>query len=74
MLVHPSRLQEKHADYFQWVTAVRTNWLQLLGSEGDPDRVTLLAELRAAHGELAATYPAFPLQSVKRMSVPKWPP
>lgn len=60
MLVHPSRLQEKHADYFQWVTAVRNNWLQLLGSEGDPDRVTLLTELRAAHGELAATYPSLP--------------
>jgi hypothetical protein len=60
MLVHPSRLQEKHADYFQWVTAVRNNWLQLLGSEGDPDRVTLLNELRASHAELAATYPSLP--------------
>lgn len=60
MLVHPSRLQEKHADYFQWVTAVRNNWLQLLSSEEDLDRTTLLNELHTAHGELVATYPSLP--------------
>ncbi len=60
MLVHPSRLREKHADYFNWVSAVRTDWLRLLGDRNDPDRLALLNDLRASHANLAATYPELP--------------
>ncbi len=60
MLVHPSRLQDKHADYFNWVSAVRTEWLRLLGADGDPDQASLLAEFQTAYANLAATYPQLP--------------
>ncbi len=60
MLVHPSRLQERHANYFHWVSAVRSDWLRLLRDEHDPDRVALLDDFRAAHANLAATYENLP--------------
>lgn len=60
MLVHPSRLQDKHADYFYWVSAVRTEWLRLLSADGDPDQVSLLADFQTAHANLAATHPGLP--------------
>jgi hypothetical protein len=60
MLVHPSRLREKHADYLNWVSAVRTDWLRLLGDQNDPDRLALLNDLRASHANLAVTYPELP--------------
>jgi len=60
MLVHPSRLQERHANYFHWVSAVRAEWLRLLRDENDPDRTALLDDFRTAHANLAATYPNLP--------------
>lgn len=60
MLVHPSRLQDKHADYFNWVSAVRKEWLRLLGADGDPDQVSLLADFQTAHANLALTHPGLP--------------
>jgi hypothetical protein len=60
MLVHPSRLQERHANYFHWVSAVRSDWLRLLQDESDPDRVTLLNDFRRAHANLSTTYPNLP--------------
>lgn len=60
MLVHPDRLQEKHANYRQWVSAVRSDWLRLLGDENDPDRAALVNDFRTAHANLAATYPTLP--------------
>jgi hypothetical protein len=60
MLVHPARLQEKHANYFHWVSAVRTDWLRLLKDEADPDRVSLLNDLRTSHTSLATTYTTLP--------------
>lgn len=60
MLVHPSRLQERHANYFHWVSAVRSDWLRLLRDEHDPDRAALLDDFRAAHANLAATYEHLP--------------
>lgn len=60
MLVHPSRLQERHANYFHWVRAVREHWLRLLRDENDVDRAALLDDFRNAHANLAATYPNLP--------------
>ena len=60
MLVHPSRLQERHANYFHWVSAVRTDWLRLLRDETDPDRAALVNEFRASHTSLAATHATLP--------------
>ena len=60
MLIHPSRLQGKHADYFNWVSAIRTEWLRLLSADGDPDQVSLLADFQTAHANLAATHPGLP--------------
>lgn len=60
MLVHPSRLQDKHADYFNWVSAVRTEWLRLLSADGDPDQVSLLEDFQTSHANLAATHPGLP--------------
>lgn len=56
MLVHPSRLQAKHANYYQWVSAVRNEWLRILGSsEDDPDRIALIEDFRQAHANLCQT-------------------
>lgn len=60
MLVHPSHLQQRHANYFHWVSAVRADWLQLLQDENDPDRVALLDDFHVAHANLAATYAELP--------------
>lgn len=60
MLVHPSRLQERHANYFHWVSVVHAHWKRLLQDENDPDRAALVDDFRAAHANLAATYPALP--------------
>ena len=60
MLVHPSRLQDRHANYFNWVSAIRSEWLRLLSADDDPDRATLLADLRASHADLAVTFAALP--------------
>src|SRR5579872_1870441 len=60
MLVHPSRLQESHANYFHWVSAIRTDWLRLLRDETDPDRAALLNDLRASHASLATTFATLP--------------
>ncbi|MEP6672342.1 MAG: Z1 domain-containing protein [Chthoniobacter sp.] len=60
MLVHPSRLQDKHADYFNWVSAVRTEWLRLLSADGDPDQAALLEDFQLTHSNLASTYPDVP--------------
>lgn len=60
MLVHPSRLQIGHANYYNWVSAIRTEWLRLLGADGDPDQASLLGEFQTAHANLAATYPQLP--------------
>ena len=60
MLVHPSRLKDKHANYFKWVSAVKADWLRLLNSDGDPDQASLVADFRTAHTNLAGTYPDLP--------------
>jgi hypothetical protein len=60
MLVHPSRLKDKHANYFKWVSAVKADWLRLLSADGDPDQASLLADFRAAHTNLAKTFPDIP--------------
>ena len=73
MLVHPSRLQEGHANYFHWVSAVRTDWLRLLASQDEPDRPGLLAEFAAAHAELLQTFPSIPpfpqIEAVLRQTI-----
>ena len=60
MLVHPSRLKDKHANYFKWVSAVKADWLRVLGADGDPDQASLLADFQTAHTNLAETFPSLP--------------
>jgi hypothetical protein len=70
MLVHPSRLQERHANYANWVSAVRADWLRVLSNPADPDRASLLADFAEAHSSLAATFAGLPqFDDIARMLI-----
>ena len=56
MMVHPARETSSHAQYYMWVQAVRTRWMDTLSlPEGDFDRQALLEEFRNAYDEIAQT-------------------
>jgi hypothetical protein len=63
MMVHPSQRTPPHADYHQWVLAVKGLWARMLAeSEDDPDRQELIEAFRASYEDLARTaddLPAF---------------
>ena len=63
MMVHPSQRTPQHADYHQWVLAVKNQWADVLASsEDDPDRQALIEAFRASYEDLARTaddLPAF---------------
>jgi len=60
MLVHPSRLQDKHADYKSWVSSIRADWLRLLNEVGDPDRAALINDFRDSYAALSTTHTDLP--------------
>lgn len=59
MMVHPSRLQEDHGTYHNWVRQIKEGYVQIL-KEAGPDREDLLAEFAVAYADLMRTVPAIP--------------
>jgi hypothetical protein len=56
MMVHPSQRTPPHADYHQWVLAVKSQWASVLASsEDDLDRQELIEAFRASYEDLART-------------------
>lgn len=56
MMIHPSQRTPPHADYHQWVLAVKSLWTSVLEApEDDPDRQELIDAFRRAHADLART-------------------
>ena len=54
MMVHPSHGTIGHVQYYTWVQAIRTNWIDTLRlPEGDPDRQQLLEQFQTAHADIA---------------------
>lgn len=61
MMVHPSQKTDPHRQFHGWVTAARTNWLQILDlPDTDQDKIDLMARFRRAYDDLATTYPGIP--------------
>lgn len=59
MLVHPSQQTIGHRTFFEWVCAIREDWIRALEKE-DRTRDELLAEFRSAYDDLATTAPELP--------------
>lgn len=57
MMVHPTQRTGGHAQYHGWVTAIRGMWQQILDSDDEADRQSLLDDFRSAYDDLAATVP-----------------
>ncbi|MFC2026408.1 Z1 domain-containing protein [Chloroflexota bacterium] len=56
MLVHPSQLTASHAQFFQWVQAIKNSWSRILDLPIDePDRQLLISEFSVAYQQLMAT-------------------
>jgi hypothetical protein len=61
MMVHPSQVTLRHAEYMHWVTQVKDQWQQTLGlSPGDPDLQDLLAVFEESYRDLQVTVPNLP--------------
>ena len=55
MIVHPSRLQEDHSTYFNWVRGICQSWGRLLASDEVDEKTELLGEFREAYNDLHLT-------------------
>src|SRR6266404_785122 len=55
MMVHPTQRTGGHAQYFDWVNAIRDDWLSILQNSADPDYAELIGELREAYNDLRQT-------------------
>lgn len=55
MMVHPTQRTGGHAQYFDWVNAIRDNWLSILQNPADPDYAELIDELQEAYNDLRQT-------------------
>jgi hypothetical protein len=61
MLVHPSRETPGHGQFFHWITQIRQQWLDLLGSQTDQrERTQFVDSLRPAYNDLRLTVPDLP--------------
>ena len=64
MMVHPSQRTDPHQQFYNWVSAARTQWLQIIDlPDEDADKAALLADFRSAYDDLArtmSTIPPFP--------------
>ena len=59
MMVHPSRLVEKHGVYFNWVESVKNHWAKVLLERGEEDeyRKQIIEEFNSAYKDLKLTVP-----------------
>ena len=56
MMVHPSQRTDPHRQFHGWVTAARTQWLQVIDlPDDDPDKIDLMNQFQTAYNDLAAT-------------------
>ena len=60
MLVHPSRLQEDHSEFTNWIRNTCNSWQRLLSGADSDDKRELIDEFRNAHGELQQKVPDLP--------------
>jgi hypothetical protein len=61
MMVHPSRLTDRHGEYLAWVMRAREGWMDILQQpEHDPDRVDLMRLFRQAYIDVQATVDHLP--------------
>jgi hypothetical protein len=61
MMVHPSQRTDPQRQFYNWVAAARTSWLQVIDlPDEDPDKAVLMGQFRAAYDDLAATVPNVP--------------
>ena len=57
MMIHPSQRTVGHRRYYEWIVAIRDNWISILQNTNDPDRVELIEDFRQAYDDLHATVP-----------------
>lgn len=57
MMVHPSQATVGHQQYFNWVSAARNSWLQILSDPADTDYADLLDDFRRPYADLQSTVP-----------------
>lgn len=55
MLVHPSRLQEDHNEFTNWIRNTIISWQRLLSSDDENDKRDLLNDFRGSHSRLQMT-------------------
>ncbi|MCU0473672.1 MAG: Z1 domain-containing protein [Bacteroidales bacterium] len=55
MIVHPSRLQEDHTIYYNWVRGICQSWGRLLISNDEEDKNFLINEFQAVYNDLQFT-------------------
>lgn len=55
MIVHPSRLQDDHSTYYNWVRNICESWKRLLSGNEECDKNELLEEFREAYNNLNLT-------------------
>jgi hypothetical protein len=61
MLVHPSRETPGHGQFYHWITQIRQQWIDLLGSQtGEHERIQFLESFRPAYDDLRQTVPDLP--------------
>lgn len=60
MLVHPSRLQDDHVEYTNWIRNTCNSWQRLLSGNSIEDRIDLIEEFKISYDELKLTVPDLP--------------
>jgi hypothetical protein len=55
MMLHPSRLVEAHADYYEWVQEITQDWTRILDSGSSGERDILLGRFRRAYNDVSNT-------------------
>jgi hypothetical protein len=57
MMIHPSQRTIGHRRYYDWIVAIRDNWMGILQNLNDPDRSELIEDFRQAYNDLHETVP-----------------
>jgi len=61
MMVHPSRLTERHGQYYRWVFDTLEGWMDILRHSSDtPDHIDLIQLFRHDYDDLRSTVPGIP--------------
>lgn len=55
MLVHPSRLQDDHTRFWNWVNAIKESWRRLLSGNDNEEKRDLIDGFREAYNDLHIT-------------------